>query len=76
MLSGIFKFKYEKGEATSIKAIEHVFEKGNVKTAISHAEKLDTLHKGKSPSDKCPHTRIHILVGRILKYAGKKTYKT
>ena len=68
-LSDILKFKYGKDENSSKKIVEQLFEKGKIRRAIKWAEKLETQHAGKTPSDSCPYTRVHILVKKLLDYA-------
>jgi hypothetical protein len=65
-LSELFNFKYEKGTSA---AVNHLFEHGNVKLAISRAKKLSELNAGKTPSDSCPLTMVHELVEKLLMYA-------
>jgi hypothetical protein len=68
-LSDYLGFKYRKNDERVVKAL---FEHGNVKRAIGWAKRLEKLHKGKTPSDSCPYTRVHILVERLLAYSGYK----
>lgn len=64
-LSRILQFKYEKNDLNAVKAL---FEKGNVKRAITWAKALEAMHVGTTPASSCPYTRIHVLVERLLKY--------
>ncbi len=64
-LSGILKFKYEKNDLNAVKA---VFEKGNVKRAITWAKALEAMHLGTTPESSCPYTRVYVLVERLLRH--------
>lgn len=64
-LSKILKFKYEKNDMNAVKAL---FEKGNVKRAITWAKALEAMHVGATPANSCPYTRVYVLVERLLKY--------
>lgn len=70
ILSEELNFKYGKDEKNGKKAVEYLFEKGKIRRAIKWAEKLEKLHAGKTPSDSCPYTRVHILVEKLLDYAN------
>jgi hypothetical protein len=64
-LSKILKFKYEKNDINAVKAL---FAKGKVKRAITWAKALEAKHKGSTPANSCPYTRVYVLVERLLKY--------
>lgn len=68
-LSNYLGFKYRKNDERVVKSL---FEHGNVKRAIGWAKRLEKLHEGKTPSDSCPYTRVHILVERLLTYSRYK----
>ena len=65
ILTKMLGFNYEKNDETVVKAL---FADGNVGRAIEWAKKLEELHEGKTPSESCPYTRVHILVERLLSY--------
>jgi len=65
MLSKVLGYKYEKNVK---KIAEFIHTKGNVKQAMKWAEELEALHDGKKMADSCPHTRVYVLVERLLAY--------
>lgn len=65
ILSKILKFKYEKND---LKVIHLLFSKGNVRRAIKWAKSLNKITS--TPAKTCPHTRVHILVERLLEYCN------
>ena len=68
-LSKILQFKYEKND---LKAVKALFEKGNVRRAITWAKALEAMHVGSTPVNSCPYTRVYVLVERLLKYTKKE----
>lgn len=67
-------FKYNKRTEDGPKIVKLLFEKGNVGKAIEWAKKLEEMHKGLTPTDMCPYTRIYLLVEKLLIYT-KYPYK-
>lgn len=65
ILSKELGFKYKKNNLT---VIDFLFKNGNVVQAIKWAQELEKNHFGATPSESCPHTRIHVLVERLRKY--------
>ena len=65
-LTNYLGFKYKKNDAMVVTTL---FAKGNVRQAIKWAKRLEKVHAGKTPSESCPYTRVHILVERLLAYA-------
>jgi hypothetical protein len=65
----ILKDKYKK---TNPDIPEFMFTQGKVKQAIKLAKALDEnwKEKRKTPADSCPHTRVYMLVEKLLEYAG------
>lgn len=66
ILSGILKNKYKKNDENTV---AQIFRRGDVATAIRHANTLEKMHKGKTPAKSWPVTRVHHLVQKLLKYA-------
>jgi hypothetical protein len=69
ILSEILKIKYKKNNKD---IVARLFEGGDIKHAIECAKKLETMHKGKTPSNSHPSTRIHVLVEKLLAYSNPK----
>lgn len=67
LLSKSLGFKYEKNNP---KVVEHLFMKCNVKQAIAWAKSLEKLHKGKTPAQSCPSTKVYELVEKLMSYCG------
>lgn len=65
ILSGDLGFKYEKNEP---KVVEFLFNNCNIKRAINWAKRLETMHKGLTPSKSCPYTKVYKLVEELRKY--------
>lgn len=63
ILSKKINRKYKKND---LKVIDILFAKGNVRRAINWAKALDNIKT--TPAKTCPHTRVHILVERLLEY--------
>ncbi|MBA4257838.1 MAG: abortive phage infection protein [Chitinophaga sp.] len=68
-LSKILQFKYKKND---LKAVKALFEKGNVRRAITWAKALEAMHVGSTPANSCPYTRVYVLVERLLKFTKKE----
>lgn len=64
-LSQALGIKYRKNDRDVMLQIK---EKGNLEQAIQRAAKLEELHKGSTPSDACPYTRVYVLVERIWSF--------
>jgi len=64
-MKGHLGFKYTKNTP---KVVEKIMETGNVQQAIIWAKELEKLHDGKTAADSCPHTKVYILVEKILAY--------
>ncbi|HRG21298.1 MAG TPA: RloB family protein [Saprospiraceae bacterium] len=65
LLTKSLRFKYEKNNPI---VVEHLFKKCNVKQAIAWAKSLEELHKGKTPAQSCPSTKVYELVEKLMSY--------
>lgn len=69
-LSKYLQTPYQKNNKALAKRIR---EEGNVELAIKRAARLEALHTDCTPAAACPHTRVYVLVERLLAYCEKRT---
>jgi hypothetical protein len=49
---------------------------GNIQKAIIWTKDLEELHEGKRAAESCPHTKVYVLVEKLLSYIEKDMPKT